>query len=75
MESASFTLGFSLTTGITNKLLQITKNKNKKHHKIFVFAKNKSNCIETLISQVLIDLENIHEELITIFKERKCIRK
>ena len=48
IASASFTLIFSLTTGIVKKLLNITRNKKKKH-KIFMLAKSKLNSIETLI--------------------------
>ena len=66
IASASFTLIFSLTTGIVKKLLNITRNKKKKHDKIFMLAKSKLNSIETLISQALIDMEIIHEEFITI---------
>ena len=51
IASASFTLIFSLTTGITKKLLNITRNKKKKHDKILMLAKSKLNSIETLISQ------------------------
>ena len=38
IASASFTLIFSLTTGIVKKLLNITRNKQKKHDKIFMLA-------------------------------------
>ena len=48
--STSFTLVFSLTTGIIQKLLEITRNKKKKHNKIVMLAKSKLNSIETLIS-------------------------
>ena len=54
IASASLTLIFSLTTGIVKKLLNITKNKKKKHDKILMLAKSKLNTIETLISQALI---------------------
>ena len=47
---ASFTLIFSLTTGIVKKLLNLTRNK-KRHDKILMLAKSKLNSIETLISQ------------------------
>ena len=50
IASPSFTLIFSLTTGITKKLLSITRNKNKKHNKILMLAKSKLDSIETLIS-------------------------
>ena len=52
--SARLTLILSLTTGIVKKLLNITRNKKKKHDKIFMLAKSKLNTIETLISQALI---------------------
>ena len=62
IASASFTLIFSLTTGIVKKLLSTTRNKKKKHDKIFMLAKSKLNSIETSISQALIDMEISHEE-------------
>ena len=46
--NASFTLIFSLTTGIVKKLLSITRNKKKKHDKILLLAKSKLSSIETL---------------------------
>ena len=45
IASASFTLIFSLTTGIIKKLLNIARNKKKKHHKILMVAKRKVNSI------------------------------
>ena len=39
IASASFTLIFSLTTGIIKKLLSITRNKKKKRDKILMLAK------------------------------------
>ena len=60
IASASFSLIFSLTTGII-----------KNHNKIFVLAKSKLNSIEALISQALIDLEISHEEFKTIVNEKK----
>ena len=61
ITSASFTLIFSLTTGIVKKLLRTTRNKNKKHDKILMLAKSNLNSIETLISQPLTDMEISHE--------------
>ena len=75
IASASFTLIFSLTTGIVKKLLNITRNKKKKHDKILMLAKSKLNSIETLISQALIDMEISHEEFIAIFKEKDKYEK
>ena len=49
--SASLTIFFSLTTGIVNKLLNITRNKKKKHDKILMLAKSKLNSTETLYHQ------------------------
>ena len=54
IASANCTLVFSLTTRIINKLLEITRNKKKKHSKIVMLAKSTLNGIETLISQALI---------------------
>ena len=70
IASASFTLIFSLTTGIVKKLLNIIRKKKKKHDKILMFAKSKLNSIDTLISQALIDMDISHEEFITILKEK-----
>ena len=69
IASASFTLIFSLTTGIVKKLLSTTRNKKKKHDKIFMLAKSKLNSTETLISQALINMEISREETVTILKE------
>ena len=73
--SASFTLIFSLTTGIIKKLLSIARNKKKKYGKILMLAKSKLNSIETQISQALIDMEISHEEFIAIFKEKDKYEK
>ena len=75
IASASFTLFFSLTTGIVKKLLSITRNKKKKHDNILMQAKSKLNSIETLISQALMDMEISHEEFVAIFKERDKYEK
>ena len=75
IASASFTLIFSLTTGIVKKLINITRNKKKKHDKILRVNSSKLNSIETLISQTLIDMKIIHEEFITILKEKDKYEK
>ena len=75
IASASLTLFFSLTTGIVKKLLNITRNKKKKHDKILMLAKSKLSSIETLISQALIDMEISYEEFITILKEKDKYEK
>ena len=51
IASASFTLVFSLATGIIQKLLKVTRKKNKKHNKIAMLAKSRLNSLETLMSQ------------------------
>ena len=51
ITSASFSLVFSLETGIVKKRLVITRNKKKKHNKIVILAQSRLNIIETLISQ------------------------
>ena len=51
--TASFTLIFSLTTGIIKKLLDITRRKKEKHDQILMLAESKFISIETLMSQAL----------------------
>ena len=51
ITSVSFSLVFSLETGIVKKRLVITRNKKKKHNKIVILAQSRLNIIETLISQ------------------------
>ena len=70
IASASFTLIFSITTGIIKKLLNMTINKKKKHDQLLMLAESKFNSIETLISQALGDLDISHEEFIMILKEK-----
>ena len=75
IASASFTLIFSLTTGIIKKLLSITRNKKKKHDKILILAKSNLSSIETLVPQALTDMKITHEELIRILKEKDKYEK
>ena len=75
IASATFTLIFSLITGIVKKLLSTVRNKKKKHDKIFMLAKSKLKSIETLISQALIDMEISHEWYIAILKEEDKYEK
>ena len=75
IASASFTLFFSLTTGIVKKLLSITRKKKKKHDNILMLAKSKVNSIEALISQELMDMQISYEEFVAIFKERDKYEK
>ena len=73
--SSSFTLIFSLRTGMVKKLLSITRKKKKKHDKILMVPKSKLNRIETLISQALTDMEIRHEDYIAILKEKDKYEK
>ena len=50
---ASFSLSFSIFTGIVKKLFKTTWNKKKKHSKIVMLARSKLNSIESKISQAL----------------------
>ena len=73
IASASFTLIFSLKTGVTKTLLSTTRKK--KHDKILMLVKSKLNRTETLLSQALIDMEISNEEFITILKEKDKYEK
>ena len=75
ITGASFTLIFSLTTGIIKKLLSITRNKKKKHDKILMLAKSKLDSIETLVSQALIDMEISHGEFNAIIREKQKMKE
>ena len=68
---ARFSLVFFLATGITKRFLSITRKKQKKHNKIVMLAKSKLINIETIISQLLIDFEIIHEEFKTVVNEKE----
>ena len=69
IASASFSLVFSLTTEIIKKLLKITRNKKKKHKKLFMLAKSKLNSVETIISQAIMDVEISYEEYKLVINE------
>ena len=73
--SASFTLIFSLLTGIMKKLLNMTRKKKKKHDKILMLAESKFNSIEILISQALNDLDISYEEFKMILNEKDKYEK
>ena len=73
--SASFSLAFSISTGIIKKLLKTTRNKKKKHNKIVMLARSKLNSIESKISEALINNEIKHEDFTTIIDEEKKYRE
>ena len=60
--SATFSLAFSLSRGLLKKLLEITRNKKKKHNKIVMLARRKLNSIESKISEALMNNQIINEE-------------
>ena len=72
---ASFSFAFSVTTGIVQKSLKITRNKKKKHSKTVVLARSKLNSMESKISEALIDNEISHEDFTTIINEAKIYRE
>ena len=71
MTSASISLIFFLATEIIKTVLEITRNKKKKHDKIQVLPRSKLNSIETLTSQALIDLEISYGKFKTIVNEKE----
>ena len=75
MVNASFTLAFSISTGIVKKLLKTTRNKKKKHNKIVMLARNKLNSIESKISEALINNEISHVDSMTIINAEKKYRE
>ena len=62
---------FFLTTGIIKKLLSITRNKKKKHDKIFILAKSKVDNFEKLVSQGVIDMEISQEEFNAVIRDKQ----
>ena len=75
ITSASFSLAFSLCTGLVKKLLKATRNKKKKHNKIVILARSKLNSIEGKLSEALINNQFSHEDFITIINEEKNYRE
>ena len=71
IASASFTLVFSLTIGIETKLLQITRNKKKKHDKTVILAKSKLKQYLNYNISALIDVEISNEEFRRIINEEE----
>ena len=66
--SASFSLAFSIFTGILENLLKTTKNK--KHNKIVMLARSKLNSTESKISEALVHSEISQEDFVTIINEK-----
>ena len=70
ITGASLNLVFTLGTGISKSLLNLTKKRKKKHNKIIVLAKNKLNTIDTLLSSALNDSKISHEEITNFITEK-----
>ena len=75
MANVSFSLAFSISTGIVKKLLKITRDKKKKHYKIVMLARNKLNRIASKISEALINNDISHEDFLTIINEENKYRE
>ena len=75
MASASFSLEYSITTGIVKELLKTLKNKRRKHNKIFMLARSKLDSLESKISEAMINNEISHEDFTTIINEEKKYRE
>ena len=69
IAGSSLTLIFTIGTGISKSLLNVTKKRKKKHNEIIVLAKNKLNMIDTLLSSALNDSEISYEEFTNIINE------
>ena len=70
ITGTSLNLVFTLGTGISKSLLNLTKKRKKKHNKIIVLAKNKLNTIDALLSSALNDSKKSHVEFNNIITEK-----
>ena len=73
MVSASFSLAFSISTGIIKKLLKTTINNEKKHNKIVMLVRSKLNSKENKTYEALINNEISLEDFMAIINEEKNI--
>ena len=73
IASASLSLTFSLSIGLVNKILKTTRYKKKKHNKIVMLARSKSNSIESKISEALRNNKISYEDFMTIINEKETI--
>ena len=69
--SASFSLAFSIFTGIVKTLLKTTRKKKEKLNKFVMLARSKLKSIESKVSEALMNSEIIHENFVTIINEAK----
>ena len=69
IAGSSLILIFTIGTGISKSLLNVTKKRKKKHNKLTALVKNKLNMIDTLFSRALNDSTISHEEFTNIINE------
>ena len=69
IAGSSLTLIFTIGTGISKSLLNVTTKRKKKHNKTIALAKDKLNTIDKLLSSVQNDSEISHEEFTNIINE------
>ena len=69
--SSLFSLISCLSIEIIRKLLYETKKRKKKHNKLLYLCKDKLDCIEMLIGQLITDLKISHEEFKAIMNEKR----
>ena len=75
IASASFSLAFSISTGIGKKMLKTMLNKKKKHNKTFMLPASKWNSIESKISEALINSKISHDDFMLVINEEKSYRE
>ena len=75
IASASFSLTFSLCTGLVKELLKATRNKKREWNKIVVLARRKLNSIKSKISEALMNNQISHEDFMTIINEERNYRE
>ena len=73
--STSFSLAFSISTGLIKNLLKTTRSKKKKPNKIAMLVRSKLNSIESKLSEALINNEIKNEDFATIIDEGKKYRE
>ena len=66
-----YSLLFCLSSGVVKKLQQETKTRKKKHNRLLYLAKNKLDCVETLVSKSVQDGIIDHNEFLEIIKEKE----
>ena len=72
MTNASCSLA-TITTVIMKKVLRTTRNKKKKHNKIFILPRSELNSIESKISETLINNESVMKILWQLSMKKRNI--